>query len=281
MSVPLPSPGQGGGADRRDACRRRGRGGAAVVLRGRESRSHGEGRQRVSQGRSCNARRRAGESRRRADGRAPARQARSTARYGRCRPSCTAGREKIPPAGSVICSTSFATRSSWPRRGNASRATPGRGRRGSTGPRWPTSRTGSGSGAFLEQIRDSLKSGEFRPVPVRQVMIPKTSGKLRKLGIPTVTDRVVQAALKLVLEPIFEADFQPCSYGFRPNRRAHDAIAEIHYFTTQRIPLGAGGRHQGMLRRNRACPPDGPAPGKDQGQAGAARWSRRSSRPGS
>jgi RNA-directed DNA polymerase len=65
-------------------------------------------------------------------------------------------------------------------------------------------------------------------------MIPKSSGKLRRLGIPTVTDRVVQAALKLVLEPIFEAGFQPCSYGFRPNRRAQDAVAEIHHFTTQR-----------------------------------------------
>jgi RNA-directed DNA polymerase len=66
---------------------------------------------------------------------------------------------------------------------------------------------GIGVGAFLEEIRGSLKSGEFRPVPVRQVMIPKKSGKLRKLGIPTVTDRVVQASLKLVLEPVFEADF--------------------------------------------------------------------------
>jgi RNA-directed DNA polymerase len=89
-----------------------------------------------------------------------------------------------------------------------------------------------GVGVFLEGIRDSLKSGEYRPVPVRQVMIPKKSGKLRKLGIATIADRVVQAALKLVLEPIFEADFQPCSYGFRPNRRAHDAIAEIQYFAT-------------------------------------------------
>ena len=69
---------------------------------------------------------------------------------------------------------------------------------------------------FLDRIRDLLKSGEFRPVPVRQVMIPKKSGKLRKLGIATVADRVVQAALKLVLEPLFEADFQPCSYGFVP-----------------------------------------------------------------
>ena len=86
--------------------------------------------------------------------------------------------------------------------------------------------------AFLGQIRDSLKSGEFRPVEVRQVMIPKgTSGKFRKLGIPTVADRVVQASLKAVLEPIFEADFKPCSYGFRPNRRAQDAIAEIHHLS--------------------------------------------------
>jgi RNA-directed DNA polymerase len=86
---------------------------------------------------------------------------------------------------------------------------------------------------FLDQIRDSLKSGEFRPVEVRQVLIPKKSGKLRKLGIPTVADRVVQASLKLVLEPIFEADFQPCSYGFRPNRRAQDAIAEIHHLASE------------------------------------------------
>jgi RNA-directed DNA polymerase len=89
-----------------------------------------------------------------------------------------------------------------------------------------------GVGAFLEEIRGSLKPGGFRPEPVRQVMIPKKSGKLRKLGIATVADRVVQAALKLVLEPIFEADFQPCSYGFRPNRRAHDAIAEIHHLAS-------------------------------------------------
>ena len=87
----------------------------------------------------------------------------------------------------------------------------------------------------LGQIRDSLKSGEFRPVEVRRVLIPKKSGKLRKLGIPTIADRVVQASLKLVLEPIFEADFKPCSYGFRPNRRSQDAIAEIHHLASEPI----------------------------------------------
>jgi RNA-directed DNA polymerase len=85
---------------------------------------------------------------------------------------------------------------------------------------------------FLDELRAQVKDGSFRPLPVRQRLIPKGhgSGKLRSLGIPTIADRVVQAALKLVLEPIFEADFMPVSYGFRPNRRAHDAIAEIHLF---------------------------------------------------
>jgi RNA-directed DNA polymerase len=87
---------------------------------------------------------------------------------------------------------------------------------------------------FLDDLRAALKDGSFRPLPVRERMIPKPggSGKLRKLGIPVIADRVVQAALKLVLEPIFEADFHPCSYGFRPKRRAQDAIAEIHLFGT-------------------------------------------------
>jgi RNA-directed DNA polymerase len=88
---------------------------------------------------------------------------------------------------------------------------------------------------FLDDLRAQLKQGAFRPQPVRERKIPKPggSGKLRKLGIPTIADRVVQAALKLVLEPIFEADFVPVSYGFRPMRRAQDAIAEIHQYGTQ------------------------------------------------
>ena len=89
-----------------------------------------------------------------------------------------------------------------------------------------------GGGEFLEGIRDDLKARRFTPSRVRERMIPKASGKVRRLGIATAADRVVQAVLKLVLEPIFEADFKPCSYGFRPRRRAQDAIAEIHYLGT-------------------------------------------------
>src|SRR5215510_8635945 len=88
---------------------------------------------------------------------------------------------------------------------------------------------------FLDDVRAQLKAGTFRPLPVRERMIPKPggSGKVRRLGIPAIADRVVQAALKLVLEPIFEAGFVPVSYGFRPRRRAQDAIAEIHFYGTK------------------------------------------------
>ncbi len=87
-------------------------------------------------------------------------------------------------------------------------------------------------GEFLDGIRQALKARRFLPTRVRERAIPKPGGKVRRLGIPTAADRVVQAGLKLVIEPIFEADFKPCSYGFRPKRRAQDAIAEIHFFGT-------------------------------------------------
>jgi RNA-directed DNA polymerase len=89
-----------------------------------------------------------------------------------------------------------------------------------------------GKEAFLVELREDLKARRFAPLPVREKLIPKKSGKLRRLGIPTARDRTVQAALKLVLEPIFEADFKPCSYGFRPRRRAQDAIEEIFFYGT-------------------------------------------------
>jgi RNA-directed DNA polymerase len=83
---------------------------------------------------------------------------------------------------------------------------------------------------FLGGLRASLKDRSFVPLPVRERMIPKANGKLRRLGSATIADRVVQASLTLVLEPIFEADFDPCSYGFRPGRRVHDAVAEVRFY---------------------------------------------------
>jgi len=84
-----------------------------------------------------------------------------------------------------------------------------------------------GAEALLEQIRGELTGGTYMPLPARKQEIPKDGGKVRVLSIPAIRDRVVQGALKLILEPVFEADFQPGSFGYRPRRTAHDAIERV------------------------------------------------------
>ena len=85
----------------------------------------------------------------------------------------------------------------------------------------------AGLEAFLAELRDELVTRSYRPLRNRHVEIPKEGGKVRVLGIPTIRDRVVQGALKLILEPIFEADFHDGSYGYRPKRKAHEAVDRV------------------------------------------------------
>jgi len=86
-----------------------------------------------------------------------------------------------------------------------------------------------GAPAFIGELAEALRNKTYKPDPVKRVMIPKSDGSQRPLGIPTIRDRVVQMATKLVIEPIFEADFCETSYGFRPKKSAHDAVDDVTY----------------------------------------------------
>jgi RNA-directed DNA polymerase len=106
----------------------------------------------------------------------------------------------------------------------------------------------AGAERFVHDVRDALKLQSYRPSPVRRVLIPKpgSPGKYRALGIPTITDRVVQAAVKSILEPIFEADFFPVSYGFRPGRGVHGALEHLRMLLRPR-PLDRSGEVENRL----------------------------------
>jgi len=168
-------------------------------------------------------------------------------------------------ADSTTCTTSSAIRPSCWWAGFACGTTRVRAR-----PRWtarpPTTSRPCGAGRVPYRTADRVEGPQLPAPACAAASDPKAGGKVRYLGIATIRDPVVQESLKLVLEPIFEADFQPCSYGFRPRRRAHDAVAEVRHLTSHPYEWIGEGDIKSLLRRNLAFGLDGSSAGTHRGQ---------------
>ena len=111
----------------------------------------------------------------------------------------------------------------------------------------------AGRSAFLAAVREDLITGRYKPMPNRRVEIPKGNGKVRTLQIPCIRDRVVQGAVKLILEAVFEADFCSNSYGFRPKRSPHRALAEVRRSVMRRMSTVIDVGSVALLRHDSAC----------------------------
>jgi len=117
--------------------------------------------------------------------------------------------------------------------------------------------------AIIAELREALKKKTYQASPVKRVMIPKADGTERPLGIPTIRDRIVQMAVKMVIEPIFEADFCSCSYGFRPKKSAHEAIDDIAHTLNKGIHGSHRRRLEQILRYNTSCETHGNISGEN------------------
>jgi RNA-directed DNA polymerase len=125
-------------------------------------------------------------------------------------------------------------------------------------------RFAAGAELYLSELHENLKSGSYRPSPVKRVDIPKGPGQTRPLGIPSVKDRIVQTALKMAIEPIFETAFREGSYGFRPGRGCKDALREVDRLLKGGLHSCGGRRSEGLFRFHPARQADGAGGGEGQ-----------------